>query len=290
MRLDLIAVRARRAGIGSARQASRGLPGGTARRPVRLLPQDVAGTGKTPDQKPQRLNKKLSQLTASGEGGASALHSRSAARGLRGTMAWLACATCRGPRGYRMSTEMIAPEWMHSQITAAEYESWSEEQCAGIEIVDGMVVVSPSASKRHNRLARILANTFDVAAGPDWNADIDFDVRLQDVPLTNRRPDVVVYRADTIDVTPTRPEHVLLVAEIVSPGSETTDRIVKLDQYARAGIAFYWRVELTATGIPVVYSYLLDSASRRYREGEIFTGLIKATVPFQVEIDLSGPW
>jgi hypothetical protein len=32
------------------------------------------------------------------------------------------------------------------------------------------------------------------------------------------------------------PEHVLLVAEIVSPGSETTGRIVKLDQYARAGI------------------------------------------------------
>ncbi len=27
---------------------------------------------------------------------------------------------------------------------------------------------------------------------------------------SNRRPDVVVYRADTIDVTPTRPEHVLL--------------------------------------------------------------------------------
>jgi Uma2 family endonuclease len=189
-----------------------------------------------------------------------------------------------------MSVEMIAPEWMHSQITVAEYESWSEEQCAGIEIVDGMVVVSPSASKRHNRLARILANAFDATAGPDWNADTDFDVRLQDVPLTNRRPDVVVYRADTIDVTPTRPEHVLLVAEIVSPGSETTDRIVKLDQYARAGIAFYWRVELTATGIPVVYSYLLDSASSRYREGEIFTGLIKAAVPFQVEIDLSGPW
>ncbi len=56
-----------------------------------------------------------------------------------------------------MSVDMIAPEWMHSQITAAEYESWSEEQCAGIEIVDGMIVVSPRASKRHNRLARILA-------------------------------------------------------------------------------------------------------------------------------------
>jgi Uma2 family endonuclease len=187
-----------------------------------------------------------------------------------------------------MSVDMIAPAWMHSQITAEEYASWSEEQCAGIEIVDGMVVVSPCASKRHNRLARILANALDAPAGPDWNADTDFDVRLQDVPLTNRRPDIVVYRADTIDVTPTRPEHVLLVAEIVSPGSETTDRIVKLDQYARAGIPFYWRVELTARGIPVVYTYLNDSASGRYRDGDVFTGLVKAIVPFPVEIDLSN--
>ena len=189
-----------------------------------------------------------------------------------------------------MSADMIAPQWMHSQITTAEYESWSEEQCTGIEIVDGMVVVSPSASKRHNRLARILANALDAAAGPDWNADTDFDVRLQDVPLTNRRPDVVVYRANTIDVTPTRPEHVLLVVEIVSPGSETTDRIVKFEQYARSGISFYWRVEMTETGVPVVYSYLLDTASGQYRGGEIFTGLVKATVPFTVEIDLSSPW
>jgi Uma2 family endonuclease len=119
----------------------------------------------------------------------------------------------------------------------------------------GVAGSSPSASKRHNRLARILANALDAASGPEWNADTDFDVRLQDVPLTNRRPDVVVYRADTIDITPTRPEHVLLVAEVVSPGSETTDRIVKVDQYARAGIGFYWRIEQAATGVPLVYTY-----------------------------------
>src|SRR5258706_16456395 len=106
-----------------------------------------------------------------------------------------------------MTMEMVAPEWMRAQVTAAE-----------------------------------------AASGPNWNADTDFDVRLQDVPLTNRRPDVVVYRADTIDITPTRPEHVLLVVEVVSPGSETTDRIVKVDQYARAGIAFYWRIEQAPPG------------------------------------------
>jgi Uma2 family endonuclease len=187
-----------------------------------------------------------------------------------------------------MTAEMVAPAWMHAQISAEQYDSWSEEQCAGIEIVDGMVVVSPSASKRHNRLARILANALDAAAGPDWNADIDFDVRLQDVPLTNRRPDVVVYRAETIDLTPTHPEHVLLVVEVVSPGSETTDRIVKVDQYAKAGIPFYWRIEQAATGVPVVYTYVLDPASRAYRDGEMFVGAIKAAVPFSVIVDLGA--
>ena len=185
-----------------------------------------------------------------------------------------------------MTAEMVAPAWMHEQVSAQQYDSWSAEQCTGIEIVDGMVVVSPSASKRHNRLARLLANALEAAAGPDWNADTDFDVRLQDVPLTNRRPDVVVYRADTIDVTPTRPEHVLLVAEIVSPGSETTDRIVKLNQYARSGIAFYWRIEQAATGVPLVYTYVLDPATRAYRDAEVFAGVVKASAPFPIEVDL----
>ena len=175
---------------------------------------------------------------------------------------------------------------MHVQVTAELYATWTQEQCAGIEIVDGRVLVGPSASKRHNRLARLLANALDAAAGPDWNADIDFDVRLQDVPLNNRRPDVTVYRADTIDITPTRPEHVILVVEVVSPGSETTDRIVKADQYARANIQLYWRVEQPATGAPIVYTYVLDPATSRYRDAEICTGVVKLTSPFVVEVDL----
>lgn len=171
-------------------------------------------------------------------------------------------------------------------ISAEQYDSWAEEQCAGIEIVDGMAVARPSASKRHNRLARILANALDAAAGPDWNADTDFDVRLQDVPLTNRRPDVVVYRAETIDLTPTRPEHALLIVEVVSPGSETTDRIVKADQYAKAGIPFCWRIEQAATGVPVTYTHVLDPAIGVYRDGETFTGAIKTVAPFPVTVDL----
>lgn len=40
----------------------------------------------------------------------------------------------------------------------------------------------------------------EAAVGPAWNADFDVDVRLKDVPLTSRCPDVVVYRAHALDI------------------------------------------------------------------------------------------
>src|SRR3954454_1740811 len=123
---------------------------------------------------------------------------------------------------------MIAPYWMRQQVTAEQYDSWSEEQCAGIEILDGIVTISPDVSRRHNRVALALSVAMEAASPSEWFAGVDFDVRLQDVPLINRRPDVIVYRAETIDIMPARPEHVLLVVEVVSPGSETTDRLVKM--------------------------------------------------------------
>lgn len=185
-----------------------------------------------------------------------------------------------------MTAETVAPGWMHEQVSAEQYDSWPPDACAGIEIVDGMVVVTPSPSKRHNRLARVVANALDLAGGDDWNADTDLDIRLQDVPLTNRRPDVLVYRADTLDVMPARPEHVILLVEVVSPGSETTDRVVKADQYARAGVAFYWRIESAATGVPIAYTYILDPARAIYRDGPVFTGVLDVAAPFPLKIDL----
>ncbi|EGX59599.1 hypothetical protein SZN_12168 [Streptomyces zinciresistens K42] len=59
-----------------------------------------------------------------------------------------------------------------------------------------------------------------------------------------------------------------------------------MDQYAKAGIPFYWRVEQAATGIPIVYTYVLDPATHAYRDGEIFTGTVKATAPFAFTVDL----
>jgi hypothetical protein len=69
-----------------------------------------------------------------------------------------------------VTAEMVTPAWMHEQVNAEQYATWTEAQCAGIEIMDGMVLVSPSVPKRHNRLARPLANALDAATGPGCNA------------------------------------------------------------------------------------------------------------------------
>ncbi len=37
--------------------------------------------------------------------------------------------------------------------------------------------------------------------------------------------------------------------------------------------------ERAATGIPTVYTYLLVPANRAYRDGEVFTGVVKAVAP-----------
>ena len=78
----------------------------------------------------------------------------------------------------------------------------------------------------------------------------------------------------------------LLVAEVVSSGSETTDRIAKVDLYAKAHIGFYWRIEQAATGVPLVYTYVLDPATKTYRDADVFTGILKAAAPFPEENDL----
>jgi Uma2 family endonuclease len=74
------------------------------------------------------------------------------------------------------------------------------------------------------------------------------DLRLRDVPLLNRRPDVVVYDASVPDDDALRPEHCLLVVEVMSPGSVTTDQHDKPAEYAAAGITHFWREEHGGTG------------------------------------------
>ncbi|WP_344590622.1 Uma2 family endonuclease [Actinomadura vinacea] len=180
------------------------------------------------------------------------------------------------------------PEWMLSLpdegITAEQYDRMPVEDCRNIEIVDGSIVVSPAATPRHNEIAMELAHALKRAAPPPWRATIDSDLRISEVPLTNRRPDVLVYRGDPRN-RPVLPGDALLAVEIMSTGSVSTDRFSKPVEYAQAGIPHYWRLEENSSGL-TTYTFALNPASREYSETGAYHGALKTEQPFPFDIDL----
>jgi Uma2 family endonuclease len=174
-------------------------------------------------------------------------------------------------------TALSGDDWLYTikpqpeLVTAEMYQRLPEEISRAIEIVDGYIVYCEAPSPRHQIAARRLANLIENAAraatrraGGCLTVNTDVDLRLRDIPLLNRRPDVVLYRC-LDDGERLRADHAQLVVEIVSPTSETTDEVDKLGEYARAGIAHYWIVRLDATGVSIIERYRLDRATSQYK-------------------------
>jgi Uma2 family endonuclease len=165
-----------------------------------------------------------------------------------------------------------------ARVTAEEYEALPEEISRAIEIVDGYVVYCEAPTPNHQTAGRRLANLLEAHARKAMDrghecitVNNDVDLRLRDVPLLNRRPDVILYRCLDLDRGERlQAEHALLVVEIVSPGSETQDTTDKPGEYAKAGISHYWIVRLDNTGVAVIERYQLDRATMFYKHTGTF--------------------
>lgn len=180
-------------------------------------------------------------------------------------------------------------DWMQSyptEMTAADYDALPEEDCRNIEVVDGAVILSPSPRRSHQDIARHLAHALEGAADRHLAVSTDVDLRLRDVPLLNRRPDIVVYDSSLPDDVILRPEHCVLVVEVMSPGSVTTDQIDKPAEYAKAGIEHFWRVENNDQDL-TVFRHRLDLATRAYALISVDTGKLKVTDPLNLNLDLA---
>ncbi|GGS77385.1 hypothetical protein GCM10010156_40200 [Planobispora rosea] len=102
-------------------------------------------------------------------------------------------------------------------------------------------------------------------------------------------PDLIVIRASAEQdpgQTFYRAEDVLLVAEVVSPESRDRDRKRKPLLYAEAGIPHFWLVE-NDSGHPVVNAYKFDEVTRSYVIIGVHQEILKTSVPFTVDIDLT---
>jgi Uma2 family endonuclease len=152
------------------------------------------------------------------------------------------------------------------------------------EIVDGVLVVSPHATPRHDLLVTELALRLHphVPAGfrvlGSSMIDLDPSYRIPDVTVLAER----VFREDVHTV---KPADVLLAVEIESPSSITTDRITKPAQYAAGGIAHYWRLETKPLRL---HAYRLSGGVYAPVGSWSTDEVARLDEPFPVEIDLGA--
>ena len=138
------------------------------------------------------------------------------------------------------------------KLTFEEYLDYDDGTDNRYELVDGELIALPPESGRNARIAKCLFLKL-VSSGQVSGELIDYNCELQ-VPVlqpgyaANRYPDLVVLKAEHIELTQTRLTITLtmpppdLVVEVVSPGKANRERdyIAKREQYAARGIPEYW--------------------------------------------------
>lgn len=82
-----------------------------------------------------------------------------------------------------------------------------------------------------------------------------------------------------------RAHAVVLVVEIVSPGSRRMDSVVKRAEYAEAGIASYWIMDLVSVPSLIVCHL---AGPFGYQDRGPVTGTYLADDPVAVQIDLDA--
>ncbi len=125
-------------------------------------------------------------------------------------------------------------------FTAADLELMPDDG-RRYEIIDGVLIVSPSPAPRHQQLVLELAVRLREACPDTLRTYVaPLDVKLDD--NTVMEPDVLVARRSDVGETniPTAP---LLAVEVLSPRTRAFDLNLKAERLARAGCPSYWTID-----------------------------------------------
>lgn len=155
------------------------------------------------------------------------------------------------------------------------------------ELIDGSIIVSPSATIDHNTIALWIASllwesnpTDEFIVGTDQSTTVD--------DHNEPRPDVVVTRARHLRQTPFPIADAILVVEVVSPTSALRDTETKRALYARAAVPSYWIVVPEEDKPDIALAELvLDPGTGQYRYVTHYTTeRFDTDRPWPVRIDL----
>ena len=144
-----------------------------------------------------------------------------------------------------MTTSGRSPTWPHTPDDGLRYE-----------LVDGVLLVSPAPSNRH----QIAVGELLPPAAGGRPPDVRVMLAPTDYQPTDRRslqPDLLVARrADVGDDPISAP--LLLAVEVLSPSTRSVDLLLKHGVYAESGVASYWVVD---PAVPSVRAWRLQDGA-----------------------------
>jgi Uma2 family endonuclease len=166
---------------------------------------------------------------------------------------------------------------------------WSEEDYFAlgetsdrIELIDGRLLVSPAPSYRHQRVSWNLVYALKPGARQRglWVYEA-VNVRLRTGRIAI--PDLAVVDADD-DRLVADASAVVLIGEITSPSNRTTDRVLKRELYAAAGIPWYLLVEQDSATLALSLYGLRDGQYVEHAVAKDGERLLSAE-PFPIDLD-----
>lgn len=177
-------------------------------------------------------------------------------------------------------------------LTVEAYAALGEDDRYRSELQEGNLVISPSPTPHHMlAMARLLVQLdkqlpSELLVIPD--VDVDLELAPRGKPGFVRRPDLVVVPQSALGRTRCdggllQACDVLVVVEIVSPGSHRTDHVIKHGEYADASIPHYWIVDLDGS-VTLIDCHL--AAAFGYQDAGPVTGHFVTTEPFPVGLRL----
>lgn len=129
------------------------------------------------------------------------------------------------------------------RMTAREFLAIGEAR-ERLELIDGVVFMSPSASVPHQRLVREILFQLEAYRRTNPTTEVLADVDLVLTSGTVYRPDIIAYADARLMRGTERAEGVpSLVVEVLSPATRAFDLTTKKDDYEKLGVLEYLVVE-----------------------------------------------
>jgi Uma2 family endonuclease len=155
-----------------------------------------------------------------------------------------------------------------------------------VELIDGQIVVSPTASRGHSNVVTELIDQLADVKQRRWERHTNLTVH---VPATRERliPDLAVVPEDApgFDENELLAPSVLLAAEVVSPHSRREDRDVKPRAYATGRIPLYLLIDKLAD--PPVVTLFSQPGPDGYGKRQVATAgqPLRLPKPFGIALD-----